>query len=114
MRRIEVVYRPEAVDDLEDIYRFIRDNSRDADTARAVLGQIRDRCRRIGEVPHGGTPRDDLAPGIRTVPFKRRAVIAYRVLPDAVEVTNIFYGGRDFDALYRGQFADEDGNFLKG
>lgn len=108
MRRIDVVYRPEAVDDLEDIYRFISDNSEDAGTARAVVEQLHDRCRRIGAVPNGGTPRDDLAPGLRTVPFKRRAVIAYRVLPDAVEITNIFYGGRDLEALYRGRPLYED------
>jgi toxin ParE1/3/4 len=41
-----------------------------------------------------------LEPGLRTIPFERRAVIAYRVT-NAVEITNIFYGGRDYEALYR-------------
>lgn len=108
MHEAEVVYRPEAIDDLEHIYRFLRDLSLDPATARAYVVRIRERCRRIGKVPQGGTARDDLEPGIRTVPFERRAVIAYRLSDRCVEITNIFYGGRDFDALYRGRHHGED------
>jgi toxin ParE1/3/4 len=108
MQAVEVVYRPEAVDDLEPIYRFILDLSRDPDVARAYILRIRERCRRIGRVPQGGTPRDDLEPGLRTVPFERRAVIAYRLTGAGAEITNIFYGGRDFAALYRDRHPDPD------
>lgn len=57
------------------------------------------RCRKIGDAPNGGRPRDDLEPGLRTVPFERTAIVAYRVT-DNVEITNVFYGGRDYEALY--------------
>lgn len=107
MQEIEVVYRPEAIDDLESIYRFILQLSRDPNVARAYTSRIRERCRRIGSVPHGGTPRDDLASGIRTVAFERRAVIAYQLSGEQVEITNIFYGGRDFEALYRDRKEDD-------
>ena len=103
MRRIKVVYRPEAADDLEEIYRFVRDISRNGAVARDYVERLSARCRRIGDVPFGGTPRDDLVEGLRTVAFERRAVIAYRVVADQVEITNIFYGGRDFEAFYRGR-----------
>jgi len=109
MRHIEVEYRPEAIADLEAIFRFVLRLSLEADTARAFVQRIRDRCRRIGDVPLGGMPRDDLYPGLRTLPFARRAVIAYRVIDDRVEITNVFYGGRDFEALYRGQPDPGDG-----
>ena len=65
----------------------------------AVIGQ-QARALRIGDAPHGGRSRDDLAPGLRTVPFEASAVIAYRV-GAAVEIANVFYGGRDYEALYR-------------
>lgn len=107
MREVDVAYRPEAIDDLESIYRFILELSGDATIARAYTSRIRERCRRIGAVPHGGTPRDNLAAGIRTVSFERRAVIAYRTSEERVEITNIFYGGRDFEAIYRDR--NEDG-----
>jgi toxin ParE1/3/4 len=49
--------------------------------------------------------RDDLKPGLRTVPFEHSAVIAYTVEDRRVRITNIFYGGRDYEALFGG--ADE-------
>ena len=108
MREVDVVYRPEAIDDLEAIYPFILDLSRDPGVAQSYVLRIRERCRRIGRVPQGGTLRDDLQPGLRTVPFEHRAVIAYRLIGTAAEVTNIFYGGRDFEALYRDRSPDSD------
>jgi toxin ParE1/3/4 len=77
MQRIEVVYRPEAIADLEDIFRFVLRMNQERDTARTYIQRIRDRCHRIGDVPLGGTSRDDIYPGLRTIPFERRAVIAY-------------------------------------
>lgn len=51
--------------------------------------------------------RDDLAPGLRIVPFEHSAVIAYHVA-DAVEIVNTFYGGRNYEALFRvGDDGDE-------
>ena len=46
--------------------------------------------------------------GLRTVPFERSAVIAYRVENDTVEITNIFYGGQDYEALYKGLEPQEE------
>lgn len=101
MQRLEVRYRPEAVADMEDIFRFVLRLSQSHVTAEKFVGRILARCTRIGNVPHGGRPRDDLAPGLRTVPFEKTAVIAYIVEYDCVRVTNVFYGGQDYEALYR-------------
>lgn len=58
-------------------------------------------------LPHGGRPRDDMAPGLRTVPFERVAVVAYLVEDDLVRFTDVFYGGRDFEALTRDHPTEE-------
>jgi len=55
----------------------------------------------------GGTARDDLRPGLRIVPFEHSTVIAYLVEDGQVCITNVFYGGRDYEALYRGVEAAE-------
>lgn len=102
MRRSKVTYRPEAVADLQQIYRIVADLSRSHIVAEGFVRRIMARCRSIGDAPQGGRPRDDLARGLRTVPFERRAVIAY-VVTATVEITNIFYGGRDYEALYHDQ-----------
>jgi toxin ParE1/3/4 len=101
MQPVEVRYRPEASRDLADIYRIVLRVSASPVTARRFVERIRERCRRIGVLPRAGRPRDDLFPGLRTVPFERKAVITYRVVEDHVEIVNVFYGGRDYEALYR-------------
>jgi toxin ParE1/3/4 len=100
-RRIEVRYRHEAVSDLEGIFRSVLRHSKSPTVAAGFVARIRDRCQRIGILPRAGRRRDDLAVGLRTVPFERRTVIAYRVVDDVVEITNIFYGGRDYEAMFR-------------
>ncbi|TXM66533.1 type II toxin-antitoxin system RelE/ParE family toxin [Methylobacterium sp. WL12] len=108
MRRLPVSYRAEALDDLRDIFRMILLASRSVPTARGFVQRIKDRCERIGDAPHGGRPRDDLETGLRTVPFEHTAVIAYRAEPTSVRITNVFYGGRDFEALYRGASSEDE------
>lgn len=107
VRRLRVRFRPAAVDDLEEIYRYIYRNSTSSAVAAAFVGRIRARCRRIGDVPLGGTARDDLGRGLRTVPFERSAVIFYKVESDCVRIINIFYGGRNYEALYHGREPEE-------
>ena len=109
MPRFELRYRPAAVADLEDIFRAVLRVSTSPVVARRYVERIRDRCRRIAVLPQGGRLRDDLAPGLRSVPFERRAVIVYRVLGQTVEITNVFHGGRDYAALYRHGKPNEDG-----
>jgi toxin ParE1/3/4 len=100
MRRLPVVLREEAITDLSDIYSYIAEQSGYPEQAWRFVQRIRARCERIGNAPRGGRPRDDLAPGLGVVPFERSAVIAYVVDDELVRVTNIFYGGRDYEALF--------------
>jgi toxin ParE1/3/4 len=100
VKRLKVTFRPDAISDLQDIYRIVFRMSLSHVTAARFTQRIMASARRIGNAPRGGRPRDDLETGLRTVPFERTAVIAYKVT-DAVEITNVFYGGRDYEALYR-------------
>jgi toxin ParE1/3/4 len=100
--------RAVAVRVLQDIFRYVLRRSQSQVVAEQFVTRVRERSRRIGLVPHGGTPRDDLAPGLRTVAFERRAVVAYRVEGDKVVISNIFFGGRDYEAIYRGREPEPD------
>jgi toxin ParE1/3/4 len=101
IRRLEVEYRQSARDDLADIFSFLVENGASPDVALKFVLRIEDRCQKIGDAPRGGRPRNDLRPGLRTIPFEHSAVVAYVIEQDVVWVTNIFYGGRDFEALLR-------------
>ncbi|MBO6640522.1 MAG: type II toxin-antitoxin system RelE/ParE family toxin [Roseitalea sp.] len=100
MKRLEVRFAKSAIDDLKSIYEFVFDRSRSANLADGFVDRIEARCMKVGNAPHGGTARDDLAPGLRTVPFERTALIAYRIEDDRVVITNVFYRGRDVDAAF--------------
>lgn len=108
MRRLRVIYGEDVSVSLENITHFILVNGGSIDTAERFVARIQARCERIGNVPFGGRLRDDLVLGLRTVPFEDRAVIAYVVHNDLVEIVEIFYGGRDYEALYR-EDGPEDG-----
>lgn len=47
-------------------------------------------------MPERGPRRDDLAAGIRILPFERRTVIIYRIDGDTVRILRVLYGGRDY------------------
>lgn len=45
-------------------------------------------------------PRDDLVPGLRTIAFERRAVIAYTIVGRTVIVQRVLYGGQDTERAF--------------
>lgn len=99
MKIYNVIYRPEAVSDIFDVDRWVHSVSLDPVTAQRFTDRIWATCEKIGNAPLGGRPRDDLLPGLRTVPFEKKAIIAYRVDGETVEIVNVFYGGSDLILL---------------
>ncbi|MEN3792073.1 hypothetical protein [Fulvimarina sp. MAC3] len=59
----------------------------------------------IGDAPSGGVARPDLGEDIRMVPFEKSAVILYTVGEKDVVILNVFYGGKNYSAIFR---ADTD------
>ncbi|MER8723113.1 type II toxin-antitoxin system RelE/ParE family toxin [Mesorhizobium sp. M0195] len=101
IQRLAVVLNESALIDLESIAAYILDNGGSENIANSFVDRIKVRCGNIGNAPRGGRPRDDIAPGLRTVPFEHSAIIAYIVGDDLVRIVNIFYGGRDYEVLMR-------------
>ena len=103
-----MAYRVEASDqaeiDLGDILQFLYesfrafgDDDRDAfDRAAARVRAIRQAMRSLGPVPHQGTLRPDLGPGLRNV-TKDRAILYFEVDDGAerVRILAVFFGGQD-------------------
>ena len=103
IQRLPVVLNESALLDLQNIASYIFNQGGSERTALNFTDRIKARCHRIGDVPRGGRMRDDLIPGLRIVPFERSAVIAYVVEQDMIRIINVFYGGRDFETLLRGE-----------
>jgi toxin ParE1/3/4 len=94
-----VVFAHEARADLRSIYRRIAQNSPAA--ADRFVNAIIDHCTKLDVFPQRGTRRDDLRPRLRTIGFRRRVTIAFRVDGDVAIILRVFYGGRDFEAALR-------------
>jgi plasmid stabilization system protein ParE len=43
--------------------------------------------------PHRGRARDDIRPGLRTIGYRRRAVIAFAVISQNLLIVGVFYDG---------------------
>ncbi|HKH97097.1 MAG TPA: type II toxin-antitoxin system RelE/ParE family toxin [Beijerinckiaceae bacterium] len=97
----KVVFRPAANADLARLYAYIRDQNGGPTVAIGYIRRIRAACERLGDFPDRGTRRDDLARGLPTLGFERRATIAFRVPRDSVQIVRVLYGGRNVDALLR-------------
>jgi len=92
---VPVVFSPEARRDLIEIYDYIEAAS-SANKAFSFTSKIADRCQTIAILPETGTPHDDIRPGLRTISFRRRVLIAYHVGGESVVIIDrILYGGRD-------------------
>jgi toxin ParE1/3/4 len=97
----EVLLGPKAREDLQDIYDWIA-NQAGNDVADNYLDRIERVMGKLTEMPNRGTPRDDLVPGLRTIPFERRATITYVVTGQTVEVLRVVHAGRDLRRMFDG------------
>jgi toxin ParE1/3/4 len=90
--RVELTARAEG--QLQEIEAYI---AREAGAAVATdyIRALLDRCQSLCELPMRGTPRDAVRPGLRSIPFRRRATIFYAIKGAVVTIVGIAYGGRD-------------------
>ena len=102
MRRLNVRWSSQAKGDVARLIDHIELTSGSIEVALSYVDRLEKRCLRIGDVPLGGRPRDDLGTGFRSVPFERSAIIFYVVEPEQVFIVNIFRRGRDYEAILRG------------
>ncbi len=101
MRKYDVYLMPDAIKDLEGIYNYIVDKAGFPERAWGYVEKLHQKCRELGTAPLRGRQRDDLMHNLRIVPIDKKAVAAFIVdeEKEAVLVLNIFYGGRDYEAL---------------
>jgi len=110
MKTLRVRWTRQAELDLFDIADNIETATSSTRLAVRYAARIEGRCSRIGNAPHSGRPRDDLAPGLRTIAFEGSVLICYIIDEDAVWITNLFRRGRDYDSILRGRpHSDADG-----
>ena len=96
----EVRYSEEAEEDLVATYVYIAERD-GTERAEAVDRRLRAACKKLADFPNRGSPHDELGPGLRSVPFERRATIYYRVTAETVDIMHIAWAGRDAVGIFK-------------
>ncbi len=94
----EVVFSPEAREELDRLYDFIADRA-GPQTALAYTERIMSYCASFAILPERGMRRDDIRPGLRVIGFERRVTIAFHVTREKVTIDRVFYGGQNWEAF---------------
>ena len=97
----KVVEQQEVFFDYINITQYIIENTKDHALADRTVDAIRAYIASMNVVSHCGTQCDDLRPGLRIVPFKKRTAIAFEIDEDreVVKILRVFYGGQDYAAV---------------
>ena len=98
---LDLIYRPEAIRDLDDLFDYIADNRPIA--AERFLLEIKRACEGLGWFPMIGRQLDPNDVRVRVLTLRYRAAIKFLVLEDAVHILGISYRGRDLDAFFAGR-----------
>jgi toxin ParE1/3/4 len=89
----------QAEEDLLEVGSFIAaDNPEAADRLLDGIGKT---CRMLAANPEAGRIREELSPGLRSVP-RGNYVIFYRPSADGVVVVRVLHGARDLPGLFEG------------
>ncbi len=95
----KVVFSEQAWRDADEIYDWIAGKA-DPETAEGYVGRIIAFCEALRDFPNRGSPREELAAGLRTTSFERKAVIAYMVEGQAVRILRVLHHGKDVDKAF--------------
>jgi toxin ParE1/3/4 len=95
-----LVFRDEAETDLIALYNHIAQASGSFDVAFSFTERLRGACFKLVDFPELGAPRNDIKTGLRILSIERKTVITYFVRGDEVIISNIFHGGRDWEAFF--------------
>ncbi len=97
MRRYRVIFSPEARRDINSLYDWIALNASPM-TARRFIEQLETFILKFDLFPRHGTMRADLGKDVRTVPYRKRHTVAFRIVEErgVVEILEINHTGRDF------------------
>ncbi len=89
-----VTRRPQAAADILDIWDFIADDSfLEADR---WVDRLDEKLGLWASQPLIGRLRDELAPGLRSMPFGRY-VVFFMPMPDGIDVVRVLHSSRDID-----------------
>jgi toxin ParE1/3/4 len=98
VKQREVVFSPEAINDLNRLYDWITSVA-GSTVALRYIERIESFCMGLDLASERGVLREDIRPGLRVVGFERRLTIAFSVGTETVTVYRLFYGGQNWEEV---------------
>ncbi len=92
-----VTRRPQAEADILEIWDYIAENS--LVEADRWVDRLDEKLALWATQPMMGRERDELATGVRSLPFGRY-VVFFEPLSDGIDVIRVLHGSRDIDATF--------------
>ena len=103
--KYNVVFTPEAEEQLVTIYRYIA-NAASPRIAERYTNAIINYCEELATFPHRSVKRDEIRPGLLVTNYKKRTIIAYAVNDNRVSIIGIFYGGQDYQTALESELEE--------
>ena len=94
MKRYEVRFVAEAIDDLDRLYFYVAEGT-SFEVADRYLARVERLCLSLASFPNRGTAIPGKLVGLRSMGFERSATVLFRVGADSVEILRILHYGRD-------------------
>lgn len=98
MNERRVVFAPEAVADLIELYDWIA-AAASPTVAMNYLDRVEAFCLRLGIGSERGQLRADIRPDLRIVGFEHRLTVAFTVGDQRVTILRVFAAGRNWEAM---------------
>jgi toxin ParE1/3/4 len=96
-----LIYLDSALEDLEEIYRFVTIESRSLVIGTAFIGELEAHCEKLATLPGTlGTARPELGLDIRSI-LHGRYIIIFRYVGKGLEIVSVVNGSRDLERLFR-------------
>ena len=95
--KYRVIISDQARKDLIDIWQYIALDS--IENANRFIDLVYEKCIELSHMPEIGRMRNELVPGIRSLPIKRY-VIFYMVREKNIEIARVLSGYRDLASIF--------------
>ncbi len=94
---LRILKRPEAENDLEEIWLYIAQDN--PDNADKLLDEIEETSQRLAQFTNMGRNRDELHPGLKSFPLGKY-LIFYLPISNGLEIVRVLHGMRDIDTFF--------------
>ncbi len=87
-----------ASEDLHEIIEYLAGEG-SPEVARRFVQGLSERCQSLADMPSIGRRREELSPGLRSVP-EGSYVVFYRPADDGVQIVRVLHGARDIERIF--------------